>query len=68
MNTVHVTDSIPAYALDCLDPEEREQVVRHLAGCAACLAELRAYKSLVGELSLAVPGAAPPKRLRQAIL
>ena len=68
MNTAHVTDSIPAYALDCLDPEEREQVSRHLAGCSTCQAELRAYQSLVGELSLAVPGAAPPKRLRQAIL
>ena len=68
MNTAHVTDSIPAFALDCLDPDEREQVARHLAGCPDCQAELRAYQSLVGELSLAVPESTPPRRLRQAIL
>ena len=68
MNTAHVTDSIPAYALDCLDPDEKEQVARHLAGCSTCQAEISAYQSLVGELSLAAPVSSPPRRLRQAIL
>ncbi len=68
MNLAHVTESIPAYALECLDPEEREQVAQHLAQCPACQAELRAYQSLVGELSLAVRQSAPPAGLRQKIL
>ncbi len=68
MNSAHVTDYIPAYALECLDPEEREQVARHLAGCPVCQAELRAYEGLVGELSLAVPRATPPAGLRHKIL
>ncbi len=68
MNTAHVTDYIPAYALECLDAEEREQVAQHLASCPACQAELRAYQSLVGELSLAVPRLTPPAGLRQKIL
>ncbi len=68
MNSTHVTESIPAYALECLDPEEREQVAQHLARCLACQAELRAYQNLVGELSLAVPRSTPPAGLRQKIL
>ncbi len=68
MNTAHVTESIPAFALECLDPDEREQVARHLAHCPDCQAELRAYQKLVGDLSLAVPRATPPVGLRQKIL
>jgi anti-sigma-K factor RskA len=68
VNSAHVTESIPAFALECLDPEERELVARHLARCPDCQAELRAYQRLVGDLSLAVPGATPPAGLRQKIL
>ncbi len=68
MNAAHVTESIPAFALECLDPEEREQVARHLARCPECQAELRAYQGLVGDLSLAVPRATPPPGLRHKIL
>ncbi len=68
MNTAHVTESIPAYALDCLDADERALVAQHLARCPTCQAELRAYQSVVSDLSLAVPESTPPARLRQKIL
>ncbi len=68
MNSVHVTESIPAFALDCLDPEERELVARHLARCPECQAELLAYQDVVGDLALAAPKSTPPAGLRQKIL
>ncbi len=68
MDATHVTEFIPAFALECLDSEEREQVARHLARCPECQAELRTYQRLVGDLALAVPAATPPAGLRQKIL
>lgn len=60
----HVTDLIPAYALDCLDETETLQVAGHLADCAACRAELEAYQGIVDQLALAVPLTEPPARLK----
>ena len=64
----HVTDQIPAYALDCLDAEEVLQVEEHLAVCAACRVELEAYKSTAAQLGLSAPQVQPPARLKASIL
>jgi len=64
----HVTDQIPAYALDCLDEEEAFQVEAHMTVCAACRAELEAYKATAAHLGLAAPQVQPPARLKASIL
>jgi anti-sigma-K factor RskA len=66
--TKHVIDLIPGYALDCLNEEEKLQVVEHLAQCASCQTELDSYKQIVEEFHLAVPQAEPPAELKQKIL
>lgn len=64
----HVTESIPAYTLGCLDDDEATLVARHLDGCAFCQAELRAYQEVVGELAVAAPQVEPPAGLKNIIL
>jgi anti-sigma-K factor RskA len=64
----HVTDQIPAYALDCLDAEEAFQVEAHLTVCATCRAELEAYKVTASHLGLAASQVQPPARLKASIL
>jgi anti-sigma-K factor RskA len=64
----HVNDQIPAYALGCLDVEEAFQVETHLTVCAACRAELEAYKATAAQLGLAAPQVQPPLRLKASIL
>ena len=64
----HVTDQIPPYALDCLDVEEAFQVEAHLTVCAACRAELEAYKATAAQLGLACSQVQPPGRLKARIL
>lgn len=70
-----ILDLLPAYALDALDEEEAAQVASHLADCAGCRAELRAYQEVTVALTLAAatPVSAPPaleqrlmQRVRQA--
>jgi anti-sigma-K factor RskA len=56
------------YALDALDPEEREEYERHLAGCERCQEELAAFWEVTGALALASDGPAPPPGLRERIL
>ena len=48
-----------AYALDALDPEEREQVELHLRDCARCRAEVADHREVAGRL--AYGGAAAPE-------
>ncbi len=64
----HVTDQIPAYALNCLDGEEAFQVEAHLTVCAACRTELEAYKVTAARLGLACEQTEPPARLKANIL
>lgn len=68
MSTTHVSDSIPAYALDILETSEKAVIQKHLSGCAECQAELLAYQRVVAHLPEAVPQCTPPLRLRAAIL
>ena len=64
---VHVSEFLPAYALDCLDPDERMQVARHVAVCSACQAELRSYESVTGQLALVAPEALPSPELKERL-
>ena len=56
------------YALDALDPDEREEYERHLGDCARCQEELAAFWEVTGALALASDGPAPPAGLRERIL
>jgi anti-sigma-K factor RskA len=62
------SDWVAAYALGCLEPDERQQFELHLPTCQSCQSDLRAYQSVMTELALAAPRVEPPARLRAAIL
>jgi len=64
----HVTDQIPAYALNILAAAEAAEVAAHLTTCATCQAELQAYEALVGELAMAVPQVTLPSSLKTQLL
>jgi len=57
-----------AYALDALDPEERETYEAHLAQCARCREELASLGETATALAFGVTSPAPPERLRGQIL
>lgn len=61
-------DLTPAYALDALDPTEREEYEAHLASCEHCREELQGFWQVSGSLALAAGGPAPPPSLRARIL
>ena len=56
------------YALDALDPEEREAFEEHLAGCPECQQELAAFWDVAAALALAADSPAPSPELRERIL
>jgi anti-sigma-K factor RskA len=64
----HVTDQIPAFALNILDAAEAAQVKAHLATCAACQEELQAQQEVVGLLSLAIPTMTPSPALKTRLM
>ncbi|HET8594663.1 MAG TPA: anti-sigma factor [Intrasporangium sp.] len=55
------------YAVDALDPEEREQFERHLAECPACQDEVAGLRAAATQLSALVE-TAPPVGLRESVL
>lgn len=56
------------YALDALDPAEREEYERHLAGCDRCQEDLASFWEVTGALAVAADGPAPSPALRERIL
>lgn len=64
----HVLDSIPAYALDCLDEGEKRRVADHLASCEQCRGELQIYQQLVGDMPLAMVKSTPPPGLKSRVM
>ena len=56
------------YALDALDPDEREEFERHLAGCEQCQKELASFWEVTSALAVAADGPAPGAELRERIL
>lgn len=57
-----------AYALDALDPHEREEFEVHLSTCETCRADVAAFTETAAALAYAAPPADPPARLRADIL
>jgi anti-sigma factor RsiW len=61
-------DLTPAYALDALDPTERDEYEVHLALCERCREELEGFWQVSGSLARAAGGPPPPASLRERIL
>jgi anti-sigma-K factor RskA len=68
MGSEQVHELSAAYALDALDPHEREEFEAHLSTCEACRADVAAFTSTAAALAYAVPPVALPDRLRGDIL
>ncbi len=56
------------YALDALEPEERDAFERHLAGCPECQEELASFWEVAGALAVATESRAPSPELRDRII
>ena len=56
------------YALDALEPEERDAFERHLADCPECQEELASFWEVAGALAVAAESASPSPDLRDRIL
>ena len=65
-NDIH--DLVAPYALDALDPDERAEFERHLAGCERCTRELRELQGTAAALAWGVEAPEPPDGLRDRIL
>jgi len=57
-----------AYALEALEPEERDAFEAHLASCERCQEELASFWEVTGALAFAATGPAPSDALRDRIL
>jgi len=68
METETLHELTAAYALDALDPAERQAYEEHLAGCERCREELAELSVAAGSLAYAVEGVTPPPQLRGRIL
>lgn len=68
MNTEHVTDLLPLYALGALEADEQAQVEAHLPQCPTCQAEAAELMALTASLAAAVPSRRPRPGLRAAVL
>lgn len=66
--TGHVAGLLAAYALGALEPDEMEQVLRHLAVCERCRAELEEYQAAAAMLAYHAPVLHVPVRARAALL
>ena len=56
------------YALDALEPDERDAFERHLADCPECQEEIASFWEVAGALAVAADGPAPSPELRDRIL
>ena len=64
----HIHELTAGYALDALDPAEREAFEAHLEGCEQCQEELASFWEVTGGLAAAADGPAPSPALRERIL
>ena len=64
--TLH--DLTAAYALDALDPDERQAFEEHLAGCERCREEVAELSAAAAALAHGAEPVAPPPLLRERIL
>lgn len=67
-DATHILESLPAYALGCLDEAETRRVAEHLASCTLCRNELNLFQAVVEQLALTAPDAAPPPDLKRQLM
>lgn len=65
---MEVHDLTAAYALDALDPDERERYEAHLGRCERCREQLAAFEPALAALPYGVDAPVPPPALRDRIL
>jgi|1186.fasta_scaffold28946_2 anti-sigma-K factor RskA len=66
MDAIH--ELTAGYALDALEPAERDEYERHLAECPQCQEDLASFWEVTGALAVAADGPAPSPALRGRIL
>jgi anti-sigma-K factor RskA len=64
----HISDLLPAYALNSLDTDEAQQVGNHLQTCDRCYREFREYQAVVDRLGLAASVMRPSPTLKGRLL
>jgi len=65
---IHVLESLPAYALGCLDEDEARLVAEHLASCHLCRTELGRFQAITNQLALAAPDVLPSSDLKTRLM
>jgi anti-sigma factor RsiW len=71
MDCEQVREQLEAYALGALEPEERDRVARHLAGCPECSRLAAQYAEIAADLPLALAAASPlrpPPELKERLV
>jgi anti-sigma-K factor RskA len=70
MEEGHATweESLGAYALDALPEDERQEMERHVQGCARCRRELAELQTAVDALPATAPRVRPPPELRVRLM
>ena len=68
MTVSHPTESLPAYALGCLEHEESEVVRIHLLACMSCREDLRSLEEVSALLAHAAPQVSPSPALKHKLM
>ncbi|MGH3014618.1 MAG: anti-sigma factor [Gaiellaceae bacterium] len=68
MERAEIHELSAPYALDALDPAEREAFEQHLARCAECREAVAAFQDVAADLAHEVDAPPPPPALRERIL
>ncbi|MGH3056908.1 MAG: anti-sigma factor domain-containing protein [Gaiellaceae bacterium] len=68
MERAEIHELSAPYALDALDPAEREAFEQHLARCAECREAVAGFQDVAAELAYDADAPPPPPALRERIL
>jgi anti-sigma-K factor RskA len=68
MERAEIHELSAAFALDALDPAERDGYEEHLARCAECREAVAAFQDVAADLAYEVDAPPPPPALRDRIL
>jgi anti-sigma-K factor RskA len=68
MERAEIHELSAAYALDALDPAERDAYEQHLARCAECREAVAAFQDVAADLAYEADAPPPPPALRDRIL
>lgn len=68
MHTEHIEDLAEGYALDALEPGERDRVEEHIAICSPCKQHMQGVHDTAHLLAFAVAPVAPPNRCKLRLM